>query len=136
MSSALRPRGRRARAIARNAIGKPTRRLLTEAEYQRLCRGACLIAISPIEGETLEEAYWWVVCRAVHQHFGAELKYEPVAGLSRGEAYRRSLRQLVEGRRAESFDPLAIARAHVTAAVARQSERERRDLSPGRGAKV
>ena len=103
-----------------DAPGGSSRRLLTAAEYDRLCRQACGFPVSPIEGETLEEAYWWIVCRSVHRHLKVDFTYQPVGHTARGDAYRQSLQQLVGQRQAEPFDSLAIARGHIATALQKE----------------
>ena len=91
--------------------------MLTEAEYDRLCRQACSFPVSPIAGETLEEAYWWVVCRSVHRHLGVSLTFRPVENTKLGDAYRRCLQQLVNHRRAEPFNSLSIPQRYIATAL-------------------
>ena len=106
--------------IGRGTHAESGRNMLTAAEYNRLCRQACSFPVSPIAGETLEEAYWWVICRAVHSHLGEDFTYQPVAGLARGDAYRQTLQQLVGQRQAEPFDSLAIARQHIATGLRKE----------------
>lgn len=99
------------------------KKMLTEAEYRRLIREACSHPRQPNSNETLEDAYWWSICREVYRFLGLDFMFLPIEGASRGEVYRHNLRRVVGARQSEGFDSLFIPTRYIDEALSRKKLR-------------
>jgi hypothetical protein len=93
---------------------------LSKASYESLCRKACANPKQPESNETVEDAYWWSVCREVYHYLNVHFSFQPIEGASRGHVYRHNLLRLVSKRQTSLFDPLAIASKYINQALGRE----------------
>ena len=92
---------------------KKQKKRLSRLAYESLCRKACATPKRPAPNETVEDVYWWSICREVHRYLGVPFGYQDIEGTSRGHVYKSRLLQLVGSRQTELFDILAIANKHI-----------------------
>lgn len=100
-----------------------TVKMVSQAEYERLCRKGCASHRQPERDETIEDAYWWSICREVYHYLGAHFMFMPIEGASRGEVYRYNLLQLVYRRQKTPFNILAIADRYIKDVIGEEVDR-------------
>jgi hypothetical protein len=96
------------------------RKMLTKAEYERLCRDACVTLKASAIDEVDADAYWWSVCQRVYRYLDVEFMFIPIENAPPGDVYRHNLQQLVHGRQSESFDTLAIPNKSINEAMGKK----------------
>ncbi len=93
------------------------RKILTKAEYERLCREACASLKASVTDGVAEDSYWWSICQRVYHYLDVEFMFIPIENAPRGDVYRYNLQQLVHNRQSESFDTLAIPSKYINEAL-------------------
>ncbi len=101
---------------------EPKKKKLSQATYESLCRKACAIPQLAAPNETVEDVYWWSICREVYRYLRVPFSLVPVEGASRGHFYRHNLMQLVTSRQSTLFDALAIGKKQISEAIERICE--------------
>lgn len=96
---------------------KTERKMLTKAEYERLCREVCASLKASASDEVDEDAYWWNICQRVYHRLDEEFGFMPIENVPRGDVYRRNIQQLVHNHQSESFDTLAIPSKYINEAL-------------------
>jgi len=105
---------------------KTKEKVVSQAEYGQLCVSACKHPGRARSNETIEDAYWRSICREVYRYLNVPFYFHPIEGAPRGKVYRENLRTLMYWRQNESFEPLAIARAHISQAIERRVAHSKR----------
>lgn len=98
----------------------PRVKMLTQSTFEQLCRQACSNPEQPRPDETVDDAFWRGVCQQVSRYLNAPLMFRPSGGGSRGNIYRITLLELVEGRLKGSYYPVAIASNFINAALEKE----------------
>jgi len=97
------------------------KKMLTRAEYEQLIRQGCIHPKAPAPDETVEDAYWWSICREVYRYLNIEFFFLPIEGATRGEVYRTNLHRVVNARQSEHYHSLAIANEYITEALGKRN---------------
>jgi hypothetical protein len=93
------------------------REKLNQPIYESLCRKACATPKRPAPNETVEDVYWWSICREVYRYLGVRFNFVPEETASRGDVYRNNLIRLISDRQTSLFDSMAIASKHIEDAL-------------------
>jgi hypothetical protein len=101
---------------------KPKKKL-GQAAYESLCRKACANPRKPRPNETLEDAYWWSICREVYQYLDIHFSLEPSERASIGHGYRVNLQRLVSDTQTSLLSPIDIAAEYIHRAL--ESEKQK-----------
>lgn len=89
------------------------KKMLTKAEYERLCSVACVGFVPSGSKDADEEALLFAICREVYKYLDQDFMFIPAQGASNLCTYKWNLQQLVSRRQVESFDTLETAGKHI-----------------------